>query len=119
MERNGLCPVTETARIIGRKWTLLIIYHLLESPRRFCELQEMLGGVNPTTLSQRLKMMESSGLLRRHERPTVPPWVQYELTEKGAALRPIIEGMAVWGRTWLSDEREQTPHSSSLEAEYA
>ena len=91
MQQDGLCPVTETARIVGRKWTLLIVYHLLDGPRRFGELQELLGGVNPTTLSQRLKTLESAGLLRRHERPTVPPWVQYELTDKGLALRPVIE----------------------------
>ncbi len=119
MAQDDFCPVTATARIIGRKWTLLIIYHLLERPRRFCELQELLGGVNPTTLSQRLKMLESVGLLRRHERPTVPPWVQYELTEKGEALRPVIDSMARWGRTWLADSREALSSQTALEPEHS
>ncbi|GAB4520362.1 MAG: hypothetical protein Kow0047_31570 [Anaerolineae bacterium] len=104
VEMHEFCPVSEAARIVGRKWTLLIIYHLLESPRRFCELQELLGGVNPTTLSQRLKMLERQGLVHRHQRPTVPPWVQYELTPKGQALRPVIESMAAWGNRWLSPD---------------
>ena len=117
MARDEFCPVTATARIIGRKWTLLIIYHLLERPRRFCELQALLGGVNPTTLSQRLKMLERAGLLRRHERPTVPPWVEYELTEKGEALRPVIESMAQWGRTWLTGTEEALPSRIALEPE--
>ncbi len=118
MTQGELCPVTATARIVGRKWTLLIIYHLLERPRRFCELQELLGGVNPTTLSQRLKMLESAGLLHRHERLTVPPWVQYELTEKGEALRPVIESMANWGRTWLADPAETVSLHPAREAEH-
>ncbi|NOZ29889.1 MAG: helix-turn-helix transcriptional regulator [Chloroflexi bacterium] len=119
MTRDDFCPVTAAARIVGRKWTLLIIYHLLKSPRRFCELQELLGGVNPTTLSQRLKMLEQEGLLRRHERLTVPPWVQYELTEKGKALGPVIEGMAEWGQAWLSDTTETPSSQGPAEAQSA
>jgi len=113
MTEESFCPVTAAVRIVGRKWTLLIIYHLLKSPRRFCELQELLGGVNPTTLSQRLKMLEKEGLLRRHERLTVPPWVQYELTEKGKALEPVIKSIAEWGQTWLT---ETSSHCDDMEA---
>ena len=103
MAKGEFCPVTETARIVGRKWTLPIIYHLLQRPRRFCELQELLGGVNPTTLSRRLKMLEQEGLLQRYAKPSVPPLVRYELTDKGRALRPVIESMAEWGRAWLTN----------------
>ncbi|MCD6290030.1 MAG: helix-turn-helix transcriptional regulator [Anaerolineae bacterium] len=103
MAKDGFCPVTEVDRIVGRKWTLPIIYHLLENPRRFCELQDLLSGVNPTTLSRRLKMLEREGLLLRHARSCVPPLVRYELTDKGRALRPVIESMEEWGRVWLAD----------------
>ena len=61
-----LCPVEVAARIVGQKWTLQIVKTLLDSQsRRFCELQDALGGVNPSTLSSRLKMLEDEGLIRR------------------------------------------------------
>ena len=60
------CPVEAAARIIGRKWTLQIVHRLLNAhSKRFCELQEQLGGVNPSTLSSRLKMLEDEGLVKR------------------------------------------------------
>ena len=63
-----ICPVDEAARIIGQKWTLQIVHELLDhATRRFCELQEALGGVNPSTLSSRLKMLEEEGDALYHE----------------------------------------------------
>ena len=58
-----LCPVAPAARIIGQKWTLQIVYFLLDGKSvRFCELQDALGGVNPSTLSSRLKMLETADI---------------------------------------------------------
>ncbi len=97
-----LCPVDEAARIIGQKWTLQIVHHLLAQPTcRFCELQEALGGVNPSTLSSRLKMLEEEGLVHRVQISAIPPHVEYSLTEMGAALRDVITAITVWSNTWL------------------
>ena len=97
-----LCPVEEAARIIGQKWTLQIVYSLMGSDtRRFCELQEALGGVNPSTLSSRLKMLEEEGLVERIQISSIPPHVEYKLTAMGEQLSGVIGELMNWSRTWL------------------
>ncbi len=96
------CPVQAAARIIGLKWTIQIVHHLLRGgSMRFCELQDALGGVNPSTLSSRLKMLEEAGLVHREEISTIPPHVEYRLTEMGHELAPVIREIARWGNRWL------------------
>jgi DNA-binding HxlR family transcriptional regulator len=97
-----ICPVDEAARIIGQKWTLQIVHELLDCPsKRFCELQEALGGVNPTTLSSRLKMLEEEGLVQRIQVSALPPHVEYRLTEMGCELRGVIAEITRWSNAWL------------------
>jgi DNA-binding HxlR family transcriptional regulator len=97
-----ICPVDEAAQIIGQKWTLQIVHELLDhQTRRFCELQEALGGVNPSTLSSRLKMLEEVGLVHRAQVSTIPPHVDYSLTPMGYALRDVIQEITKWSNTWL------------------
>lgn len=96
------CPVESAARIIGQKWTLQIMHHLMNCRcKRFCELQEELGGVNPSTLSSRLKMLEDEGLVDRVQVSSIPPHVEYSLTQKGSELGPVINEIARWGNRWL------------------
>lgn len=94
------CPVEATLRVIGGKWTLLILRDLAEGPRRFSELQKSLGSVSPKCLSDRLKELEREGILTRTVYPEVPPRVEYALTEKGQALGSIIAAMREWGLRW-------------------
>jgi len=102
VEAQALCPVEVAARIIGQKWTLQIVKTLLEGRcMRFCELQEALGGVNPTTLTTRLKMLEETGLVRRCQVSDIPPHVEYSLTEMGAQLDDVLDAIIVWSRRWL------------------
>lgn len=98
----ALCPVEVAARIIGQKWTLQIVKTLLSSEsQRFCELQEALGGVNPSTLSSRLKMLEDEGMIRRVQISAIPPHVEYSLTEMGSELQGVIQAISSWSRHWL------------------
>lgn len=109
MERASLidqeilpCPVESAARIIGQKWTLQIVHRLMDCRcKRFCELQEELGGVNPSTLSSRLKMLEDQGLVDRVQVSSIPPHVEYSLTDKGSELAPVLNEIAKWGNRWL------------------
>ncbi len=97
-----LCPIEPAAHIIGQKWTLQIVYFLLDSTSmRFCELQDRLGGVNPSTLSSRLKMLEEEGIVRRTQISAIPPHVEYSLTEKGRTLEDVIRAVTQWSNTWL------------------
>lgn len=97
-----LCPIEPAAHIIGQKWTLQIVYFLLDSSSmRFCELQDRLGGVNPSTLSSRLKMLEEEGIVRRTQVSAIPPHVEYSLTEKGRNLEDVIRAVTQWSNAWL------------------
>src|ERR1700760_626336 len=105
---NAECPVCRTADVVCGKWTLLIVRDLAEGSARFCELERSLQGISPRTLSLRLRALEEQGIIARRTYPEVPPRVEYELTDKGSALVPLIEDMRAYGRTWLVAERRAT-----------
>jgi DNA-binding HxlR family transcriptional regulator len=98
------CSVAKTAEIIATKWTPLIVHDLSEGARRFMQLEHACPGISPRTLSERLDMLEREGVLVRRSYPESPPRVEYELTEKGRALLPIIKEMRRFGRAWMIDE---------------
>ncbi len=98
------CAVAATAEIVATKWTPLIIHDLSEGPRRFKELEHSCPGISPRTLSERLDMLEEQGVLVRRSYPESPPRVEYELTDKGRALLPIIREMRKFGRSWVVAE---------------
>jgi DNA-binding HxlR family transcriptional regulator len=100
------CAVAATSDLIGSKWTALIVHDLSEGPRRFTELEHACPGISPRTLSERLHMLELEGIALRRSYPESPPRVEYELTEKGEALLPIIEAMRTFGHGWLINELE-------------
>jgi DNA-binding HxlR family transcriptional regulator len=97
------CAVAATAEIIGAKWTALLVHDLSEGPRRFSELEHSCAGISPRTLSERLRALEDEGLVARQSYAESPPRVEYELTEKGAGLLPIITEMRRFGHVHLSD----------------
>lgn len=93
--------VAETIKIIGSKWTILILRDLCEGTKRFGELQRSLEGISPKTLSLRLQQLEKDGIVVKKIFPEVPLHVEYSLTEKGKSLKQIINLMRDWG-----DKRE-------------
>jgi DNA-binding HxlR family transcriptional regulator len=98
------CSVAASAEIVGAKWTAILVHDLSEGARRFSELEHSCGGISPRTLSERLRALEHEGIVVRRSYPESPPRVEYELTEKGEALLPIIDEMRRFGRDWLVDE---------------
>jgi DNA-binding HxlR family transcriptional regulator len=95
------CAVAATAEIVATKWTPLIIHDLSEGARRFMQLEHACPGISPRTLSERLDMLASEGVVIRRSYPESPPRVEYELTEKGRALLPIIREMRRFGHSWM------------------
>lgn len=95
--------VIAAAKILGDKWTPMIIRALSTDTRRFCALQEMAGGINPRTMSARLLMLEEEGIVTKTVYPEVPPRTEYSLTEKGRDLLPVLEQMAKWGEKYGSN----------------
>ena len=91
------CVVERTLEVIGGKWTTLILRDLLHGTKRFGELRRSLHTVSPKTLTDRLRFLETRGIVTRTVHPEVPPRVEYTLTERGSELGAIIEAMAEWG----------------------
>lgn len=89
--------VNSTIKIIGRKWTILILHQLCAGTKRFGELQRLLPGISPKTLSERLKELEQDGIVTKKVFAEVPLHVEYSLTSKGKTLKSIINQMAKWG----------------------
>jgi DNA-binding HxlR family transcriptional regulator len=103
MKMKLTCPIEKAASFLGAKWTLEIIYFLQE-PRRYCELQELLGGINPVTLTQRLKLLEAEGILSREVVPDAQRHVEYELTAKGKDLVAVYQDLSMWVSRWYPEE---------------
>lgn len=94
------CPVETTLTLISNKWKILIIRDLLTGKKRFGELKKSVGSVSQKVLTAQLRDMEADGLLTRTVYPEVPPRVEYELTELGLSLKPILDSMCTWGENY-------------------
>lgn len=97
---NVECSIEKALAVLNGKWTFLILRDLFNGAKRFGELRKSLDGVSPKTLSERLKELEAKGVVIRTAYPTIPPAVEYRLTEKGESLKPIIKAMKLWGAQW-------------------
>jgi DNA-binding HxlR family transcriptional regulator len=97
--------VAAAADIVGAKWTALLIYDLAGGRRRFRDLEHSCAGISSRTLAERLRALEREGVVRRHSYPESPPRVEYDLTEKGRALLPIVDAMTAFGRSWLIPDK--------------
>ncbi len=86
---------------IANKWALLIIEALGQRTLRFGELRTEVEGISHKMLTQNLRMLERNGLAERTVHPTVPPRVEYTLTEAGRALRATVAGMCEWTQRHL------------------
>ena len=96
-EKLPACPVEVTLQLIGTKWKVLIIRELLESTKRFSELQRSIGGVSQKVLTANLRAMEECGLVNRKVYAEVPPRVEYSLTDLGRSLESVLNVMVEWG----------------------
>lgn len=90
------CPVDTTSKIIGKKYTVLLIRNMLSNHKRFNQFLESIEGMNQKILSTRLKEMEREGLVTRKVYAEMPLRVEYFLTEKGRATKPILDQMAAF-----------------------
>src|SRR2546429_6999262 len=103
-----MCPRYEQAiQLLGKRWTGLILDTLMSGPRRFCELTSTVEGLSDRVLSDRLREMESAGIIERVVYPQIPVRVEYRLTEKGRDLRPVVQSIHVWAQQWI--ELPQSP----------
>ncbi|UQU66348.1 winged helix-turn-helix transcriptional regulator [Couchioplanes caeruleus] len=86
-----------TTDVIGGRWRTVILSRLKEGVHRYGELRRLVPGISEKMLSQRLRELEADGLITRRDRGTVPPHVEYDLTEEGRSLAPVLQALYDWG----------------------
>ena len=102
MDYSHMCPRYERAMgLLGKRWTGLIIRVLMGGSRRFKDLQEQMPEVSDRLLSERLKELEASGVVRRQVYNERPVRIEYELTDKGKALEPVVESIQCWAEAHM------------------
>ncbi|MDJ0837351.1 MAG: helix-turn-helix domain-containing protein [Acidobacteriota bacterium] len=97
MKQTSYCPVESTLEVIGGKWKTVILYHLREGKKRFGELKRVMPLTTQKVLTQQLRELEADGLVSRRVFPEIPPRVEYDLTELGRSLEPVLAAMCAWG----------------------
>ncbi len=97
-----LCPKFEAAfEFIGKKWTGLIIRVLLEGPKRFSDIRQLIPELSDRMLTERFKALEAEGIVKRNVYPETPVRIEYELTEKGRDLKDALDQIQKWAERWM------------------
>lgn len=100
---RSACPVASFLDIIGDKWTLLVVRDLFAGA---CRYNDFLAGperITTSILADRLKLLEAEGLIERSPYQQNPVRYEYALTDKGRAIRPVLQAVTDWSQAWLPD----------------
>lgn len=100
MTAKEICPVVESIYAIGNKWSLVITYNLMKSPKRFNELKACIPGISSKVLTENLCELQEKGIIEK-KTTDQPEKNEYMLTEKGEDLRRLMAEMRAWGEKWL------------------
>lgn len=104
MMKKEVCPTFEAGMsIISQRWVGLIIYQLMDAPQRFSSLEQSVG-ISARVLSDRLKSLEQADIVKREVFPVTPVLIEYSLTEKGKALKPVLDSLYTWSESWLNKD---------------
>lgn len=96
---DNKCPILYALKMIGQKWKLPILWHLSKSEMlHYNELKRCVIGITNTILTKCLRELESDGLVSRFQHSTIPPSVEYRLTERGKSLLPALNELYHWGK---------------------
>lgn len=99
------CPVEAALEVVSGKWRGAILYYLLKGRKRFNEIRRLMPDITQRSLTQQLRDLESKGLISRSVYPEVPPRVEYQITEYGETLRPLIDQLHRWGTDYIERNR--------------
>lgn len=112
------CDVEATLSVIGGRWKPILVCHLLDGRKRFGDLRRLTPNATERMITLQLRELEADGVISRHVYAEVPPRVEYEVTEFGRSLEPILVLMQEWGSGFkarkLAEEAEsQRPASTA------
>ncbi|MFG1663891.1 winged helix-turn-helix transcriptional regulator [Streptomyces sp. Y7] len=99
---SDACRTRVVLNIVGDKWSLLVVRHLREGPRRFTELKRAIDGISQRMLTVTLRSLERDGILTRTVHDVMPPHVSYELTDMGITLREATAPLLEWSVAHLA-----------------
>jgi len=100
------CPILHALDVVGQKWKLPILWYLHEAPAtRYNELKRRIPGITNMMLTKSLRELEEAGLVQRHSYDTVPPKVDYSLTQQGRDLLPTLNELYKWGEAHMRSAR--------------
>ena len=110
-EQFGMfCPYYhEAVELIGRRWAGVIVRVLLGGTTRFSDIARAVPDLSDRLLSERLKELETAGVLVRIVIPETPVRVEYRLTDKGRALAPVVEAISNWAHGWMAPPEHHEP----------
>jgi DNA-binding HxlR family transcriptional regulator len=106
---HGVCPAVSAIAILEAKWVLFIVRSLLGGAKGFNELRRDIGNCNPSTLSERLEMLEKNGIITKTIQSTMPPRTSYALTCAGYELQAVIMAIDGWARQHLGTATSKSP----------
>ncbi len=115
-EKTYNCPVEAALEVIGGKWKPLILWRIGNNVLRFSELQKALPGINTKMLTKQLRSLEKDGVILRKVYAEVPPHVEYQITDFGKTLIPILEALCDWGACYLGVNEDSNGECSLREA---
>ena len=99
------CAIAKALDVVGDRWALLVVRELvIRGGLRFTDLRRGLPGIAPNLLSERLKQLERLGVVRRDAAPPPVATILYTLTDRGAALEPVLRELALWGLTTMTHD---------------
>ncbi len=107
------CPITVTMRLVGGKYKVVLLWHLMHGTLRYSELHRVAPEATDKMLAQQLRELERDGLITRTVYPVVPPHTEYALTELGRSLVPVLDALGNWGRRYM----EEKGHGTQKDAE--
>ena len=97
------CALELTMDLIGGKWKLIILWHLLDGSKRFNELDKLIPAITQKMLTTQLRELEEKGLVNRKVYPEVPPKVEYSLTDFGRSLEKILNDLCEWSHEYANN----------------
>lgn len=103
-QKDFQCSIGFAMTVIGGKWRAIVLWHIIkEQGIRYGQLKKSIPNISHKILSQELKILEMDGLIERKSYATIPPRVEYSLTDRGKSLEDILTQICEWGKQYMTE----------------
>ena len=96
--KDDYCPIHSVTKLIGGKWKMPLMYIIQSGPKRFGELRRILSPITEQMLTKQLRELEGHNLISRNDFQTIPPRVEYSLTDFGSSVIPVLRSLHEWNK---------------------